>query len=156
MCESFYGAPDDTAAKQIKKKSLFFSFSPPLSDQLTVPNSIIIRSGDLRERERETTNEEWRWIYIPNQQRTLNKLPTELRSRNFVDKHRLGITNQPQTCKNLYAKYIFQLSFHFAYHRWWLGTLFHLMDVTPLKIPSCDYIKKEAFKIKKKTERNFM
>ncbi len=44
--------------------------------------------------------EEWRtlkwsalhccWL-LPNQQRTLNKLPTELRCRNFANKHRLSI-----------------------------------------------------------------
>ena len=34
--------------------------------------------------------------------------------------HRLNGTNWHQTCENVYA--IFQLSFHFAYHRWWLGS----------------------------------
>ncbi len=60
----------------------------------------------------------------PNQQRTLNKLPTELRCRNFVVKHRLSMQIGGQACKrrvrNVYAC---QPSFHFAYHRWWLGGL---------------------------------
>ena len=38
-----------------------------------------------------------------NQQRTLNKLPTELRSRNFVNKHRLSIQSRCQTYENVYA-----------------------------------------------------
>ncbi len=35
----------------------------------------------------------------PNQQRTLNKLPTELRRRNFVNKHRLSVRIDAKTCK---------------------------------------------------------
>ena len=64
-------------------------------------------------------------FFLPNQQRTLDKLPTELRCRNFVSKHPTEYTNQRQTCKNVHAMctYIFQLSFHFAFHRWWLGNL---------------------------------
>ena len=54
--------------------------------------------------------------HMPNQQRTPNKLPTELRCRNFVNKHRLSL----QMCTYALCIYI-QLSFHFAYHRWWLG-----------------------------------
>ncbi len=37
----------------------------------------------------------------PNQQRTLNKLPTELRCRNFANKHRLSVqigTKRAKTC----------------------------------------------------------
>ena len=39
----------------------------------------------------------------PNQQRTLNKLPPELRRRNFADKHRLSVASRCQTCRNVYA-----------------------------------------------------
>ena len=56
----------------------------------------------------------------PNQQRTLNKLPTELRRRSFVAKHQLSMqigTKRAKMCN----VYMFRLSFHFAYHRWWLG-----------------------------------
>ncbi len=35
---------------------------------------------------------------LPNQQRTLNKLPTELRCGHFVDKHRLSMQIRHQTC----------------------------------------------------------
>ena len=60
---------------------------------------------------------------IPNQQHTLNKLPTELQCRNFVNKHQLTIPVQigvkrAKTCSNV------QLSFHFAHHPWWLGQIF--------------------------------
>ena len=39
----------------------------------------------------------------PNQQRTLNKLPPELRCRSFVDNHWLSMRVGAQTCKNVYA-----------------------------------------------------
>ncbi len=39
----------------------------------------------------------------PNRQRALNKLPTELRRRNFVDKHRLSMRIGTQACKNVRA-----------------------------------------------------
>ncbi len=59
---------------------------------------------------------------LPNQQRTLNKLPTELRCRNFVTKHRLEHTNRYQNVQRLVCNvYMFRLSFHFAFHRWRLG-----------------------------------
>ncbi len=59
-------------------------------------------------------------VYITNQQRNLNKLPTELQYRNFVGKHRLSMQIGALYClRNVY--YIFWLSFHFAYRRWWLG-----------------------------------
>ncbi len=35
----------------------------------------------------------------PTSKRTLNRLPTELRCRNSVDKHRPGIASRRQTCK---------------------------------------------------------
>ena len=38
---------------------------------------------------------------------TLNKLPTELRCRNFVNKHRLSITYRRQTCKNVCASCVY-------------------------------------------------
>ena len=41
-------------------------------------------------------------LFLPNQQRTLNKLPTELQCRNFVSKHRLsmqiGAERMQETC----------------------------------------------------------
>ncbi len=40
-------------------------------------------------------------IHLPNQQRTLNKLPTELRCRNFVIRHRMTIqigAKRAKTC----------------------------------------------------------
>ena len=40
-------------------------------------------------------------ILLPNQQRTLHKLPTELRCRNFVRKHRLSVqigAERAKTC----------------------------------------------------------
>ncbi len=46
-------------------------------------------------REREKT--------LPNQQRTLHKLPTELRCRNFVTKHRLSIQICAKRAKNVCA-----------------------------------------------------
>ncbi len=61
---------------------------------------------------------------LPNQQqrRTLNKLPAELRRRNFVAKHRPSMQVGAQTCKKRACNvYIFRPSFHFAYHRCWLG-----------------------------------
>ncbi len=63
-------------------------------------------------------------LYLPDQQRTLSKLPTELRCRHFVNKHRLSTqigARCAKTCMQ-YVCNIFQLSFHFAYHRWWLGS----------------------------------
>ncbi len=48
----------------------------------------------------------------PNQQRNLNKLTTEI----FANNHRLSM----QVGAKL-ANAKFPLSFHFAYHRWWLG-----------------------------------
>ncbi len=60
---------------------------------------------------------------LPNQQRTLHKLPPELRRTNFVTKHRLSMQIAAQTCKkrvpNVYT--CSDLSSHFAYRRWWLG-----------------------------------
>ena len=44
----------------------------------------------------------------PNQQRTLNKLPPELRRRNFVAKHRLSMQVGAQTCeKRVCDVYVF-------------------------------------------------
>ena len=43
----------------------------------------------------------------PNQQRTLDRLPTELRCRNFVTKRRLMHTSRCQKCKNMYAMCIY-------------------------------------------------
>ncbi len=65
-------------------------------------------------------------VVPPNQQRTLNKLPTELRCRIFFTKHRLSMqigAKRAKTCRQQVLYTTFQLSFHFAYHRWWLGNL---------------------------------
>ncbi len=59
----------------------------------------------------------------PTNNATLNKLPTELQCKNFDNKHRLRMlisAKRTKTCMH-YVRYIFQLSFHSAYHRWWLG-----------------------------------
>ncbi len=62
-------------------------------------------------------------VSSPNQQRTLHKLPPELRRRNFVSKHRLSIQKRCQMRKKCVRNvYIFRLSSHFARHRWWLGS----------------------------------
>ncbi len=54
---------------------------------------------------------------VPNQQRTPTKLLTELQCRNFVDKHRPGITNRsPNVQKRVGNAHLFRLSFHFAQH----------------------------------------
>ncbi len=65
-----------------------------------------------RKRGRETERErDWqfrsvvkkkRLSLLPNQQRTLNELPTELRCRNFVNKHRLGIQNVQKCVRIVY------------------------------------------------------
>ena len=63
---------------------------------------------------------------LPNQQRTLNnKIPTELRRRNFVNKACKLVPNvQKRACNPL-----FQLSLHFAHHSWSLvvGFFFFLL-----------------------------
>ncbi len=62
------------------------------------------------------------WILLPDQQRNLNKLPTELRCRNFVNKHRLIIQiGAKRATTGVCNVYVFRLSFHFACHHWWLG-----------------------------------
>ncbi len=61
------------------------------------------------------------WL-LPTNNVLLNKLPPELRGRNLVSKHRVSIRIGAQTCeKHVCNVYIFRLSFHFAYQRWWLG-----------------------------------
>ena len=59
---------------------------------------------------------------LPNQQRTLNKLPTELRRENFVTKCRLSKQIGTKMCKKVCATCTCsdRASF-FACHRWWLG-----------------------------------
>ncbi len=61
-------------------------------------------------------------ICKPNQQCTLNKLPTELQCRNIVNEHRPSIqicAKHAKTCTQ--CVYIFRLSLYFAFHYWWLG-----------------------------------
>ncbi len=63
-------------------------------------------------------------LHVPNQQRTLNELPTELRCQKFVNKHRLSSKKIGAKCVKTCMQCVytvFQLSLHFAYHRWWLG-----------------------------------
>ncbi len=57
-----------------------------------------------------------------NQQRALNKPPTELRCENYVDKHRPIMRSGAKTCKkHVRNVYVFRLSFHFACHRLLVG-----------------------------------
>ncbi len=85
--------------KKVRKKweprefgslSLFLSLSPPPSPSDRGHFGTSGGTGTSRQRE-------------PNQQRTPNKLPTELRCRNIVGKRRLSIANRRQTCKDVYA-----------------------------------------------------
>ncbi len=59
---------------------------------------------------------------LPNQQHTLNKLPPQLQCRNVVKvtKHQLSLQIGAKSA-NAHILYIFQLTLHFAYYRWWLG-----------------------------------
>ncbi len=66
--------------------------------------------------------EKWRRRLPNQQQRTLSKLPPELRCKIFVDKRRLSTQVGAKHVKNLHATCaIFRLSFHFACHHCWLG-----------------------------------
>ncbi len=59
----------------------------------------------------------------PNQQHTLNKVPTELRCRNFCQQAPTEHANRCQTCeKRACNVYTFQLSLHFAHHCCRLGS----------------------------------
>ena len=58
-------------------------------------------------------------LHLPNQQRTLNKLPTEVRCRSTDWAYK-----SVQRCKNVHATFTCQLRFHFACRRWWLGSSF--------------------------------
>ncbi len=54
---------------------------------------------------------------IPNRQRTLNKLPSELRCRNFCYQAPTEHASRCQTCEKCVRNaYVFRLSFHFACH----------------------------------------
>ncbi len=92
----------------------------------------------MSRRETRQTNRD---LCLPNQERTLNKLSTELRCRNFVAEHRLSMQVGAQTCKNVACDvYVFQLSFRFACHRWWLGKnciahSFHALVVVSAQLP---------------------
>ena len=51
---------------------------------------------------------------------------------NFVNNHRLSKQNWHQTCKKRVCNvYRFQLSFHFACHRWWLGGSVRSSSISP-------------------------
>ncbi len=80
---------------------LLFACCPPLIEMLKVAEEVAFNC--LEESE-------------PNQQRTLNKLPTELQCRNFVNKHQLSIQVMQ---KHVFNVHIFQLSFC-----WWLASPF--------------------------------
>ncbi len=73
--------------------------------------------------------------YIPDQRRTLNGLPPELRCRNFVDKHRPSMRIGRQTCRNVYHNVcVFRLSFHFAFHPLVVGLTCCTAD-----LPTCEH-----------------
>ncbi len=80
---------------------------PSLAERLIVPGDKLGAAEFFwfvgkRGRGKEKWKEETLVESQPNQQRSLNKLPTELQWRNFVTKHPLSIhTNRCQTCKNV-------------------------------------------------------
>ena len=89
----------------------------PLQKPFIIIIIILLRSSTIKHsplphgKWEAATNSEWE-KYIetdlnactPNQQRTLNKPPTELRRGNFVNKHRLGIQiGAKRAKKNVYA-----------------------------------------------------
>ncbi len=57
----------------------------------------------------------------PNQQRTLNKLPTELQNTKILISTNWEYKSAPNMQKHVRNVYMLRLSFHFAHHRWWLG-----------------------------------
>ena len=63
-------------------------------------------------------------VHIPNQQHTLNKLPTELRCSEFVNQHRLSIqigAKRAKTC--MQCVYVYSNSDSILHtHCWWLGS----------------------------------
>ncbi len=83
-------------------------------------------------------------IHAPNQQRTLNKLPTELRCRNFLISTDWECKLMPNVQKHVRNVYIFQLSFHFTCHRWWLGTSCLATSQAWKKITSSPLINREV------------
>ena len=63
-----------------------------------------------------------RRLHEPNQRRDLDKLPTELRRRNFDYKCRPAHANRCGTCRNAHATCTCSdRAANFARHRWWLG-----------------------------------
>ncbi len=67
------------------------------------------------------------WVYAlkrdpTSMHRTLEKLPPELRCRNFAYQTPTEHTNRRQIVqKHVCNVRMLGLSFHFAYHHWWLG-----------------------------------
>ncbi len=79
---------------QIKKNNqnmicIFYLFQPSLSLKLFFLSAPSIRPFFLKRKEEEEKDAERK--EVPNQQRTLNKLPTELHCKIFVIHHRLSI-----------------------------------------------------------------
>ncbi len=71
-------------------------FSPSLSSSREIFFSSLKKRGCKRvrrdkEKNKRKKGEEQEEEEVPNQQRILNKVPTELRCRNFVNNHRLSI-----------------------------------------------------------------
>ena len=63
-------------------------------------------------------------LSLPNQQRALTKLSTKLRCRNLVNKCQWCIQVGTKRARSACNVCVSRLSFHFAYHRWWLGMYF--------------------------------
>ena len=91
-----------------EKASIFLSsFLLPLLVGLL---SLMNMTGSMRPGRRKRKGKE-----KPNQQRTRNELPTELRRRRFVNKAPTGHTNRRKTCeKRVCNVYIFRPSSHFC------------------------------------------
>ena len=79
--------------------------------------------------------EYWRLWWVPNQQRTLHKLPTELLCRSFVtSKQPTGLVKSvPHVQKHVLGNVcvcVFRLSFHLARHCWWLGQVVCKLEIS--------------------------
>ncbi len=74
-----------------------------LPDQLQLPDAHLRRSQGVEKAIISILKKTLKITNMPNQQRTLNKLPTELRRKVFVTKHRLSIQIGGKRAKNEYA-----------------------------------------------------
>ena len=82
----------------------------------------------------------------PNQQCTLDKLPTELRCRKFVDEHRLRMQIGAKRAKKkpVHATwYIFRLSFHFCTPPLMVGRVFSSRGEGSTKLSTQPYLNSE-------------